>query len=209
MKLNNDNILKFWQWFVKNEKTIKECIENENSEYREYVVEQMNEHILSLGVLTWDIGLNDDENWFLTLSPNGDHDMLKVSQKIMIDAPEHMDWLFYASRPAKKWNRQFNVYDDNMDEIFIDASFWHYIVFEEEEGKLDLVIEAKNIAQLDPMVVETAAEQFLIQELGEFIWIQNIASLEIVPALDREFEPTKTPVTELKEHFFEILQSEG
>lgn len=207
MELNDDNILRFWQWFVKSEATIKECIENENSAHREYVIDQMNEHILSLGVLTWDIGLNDDENWFLTLSPNGNHDMLKVSQKIMIDAPEHMDWLFYASKPAKSWNRQFSIYDDNMDEAFIDASLWHYIVFEEEVGKLELVIEAKNIAHLDSEVAETAAEQFVIHELGELTWIKNVASVEIVHALESEFEPTKTPVTELKEHFFEILQS--
>lgn len=209
MELNDDNILKFWQWFVKNEKTIKECIENENSSHREYVVEQMNEHILSMGVLTWDIGLNDDENWFLTLSPNGNKDMLKVSQKIMVDAPEHMDWLFHSSKPAKNWNRQFTIYDDYMDEVFIDASQWHYLLFEDDDGKLELVLEAKNIAQLDAEIVEAAADQFIIQEVGELPWMLHISSVVAVHTLESEHESTKTPVTELKEHLMEILEGEN
>ena len=204
MELNDDNTLRFWQWFVKNEKTIKECIENDRSEHRQYVVDQMNEHILSLGVLTWDIGLNDDENWFLTLSPNGNQDMLNVSQKIMAVAPEHMDWLFYASKPAKNWNRQFTVYDNALDETSIDASEWHYVIFEDDDGTLELVIEAKNISQLDFETAETAVEQFVIQEVGEVTWITRISSLEFVHTLEIEFETTKSPVSDLKEHLSEI-----
>ena len=204
MEMNDDNIIRFWQWFVKNESTIKECIENDRSEHRQYVVDQMNEHILNLGVLTWDIGLNDDENWFLTLSPNGNQDMLKVSQRIIADAPEHMDWLFYASKPAKNWNRKFTIYDNALDEAFIDASQWHYVVFEEEDGTLELVLEGQNITHLDPEVAETAAEQFVIQELGEVTWILRISSIVIVPVLESEYEATKTPVSELKEHLSEI-----
>jgi hypothetical protein len=205
MELKDDNTLRFWQWFVKNENTIKECIENEHSSHREYVVEQMNEQILSLGLLTWDIGLNDDEHWFLMISPNGNQDMLKVSQKIMAAAPEHMDWLFYDSKPAKKWNRQFTIYDNYMDEQFIDASQWHYIVFEGNDGKLELIIEAKNISHLDPEVAKTAAEQFLIYEIGEITRIQHISNIAIVHTIEDEYQPSKTLVTELKEHLAEII----
>jgi len=209
MELNYDNIIGFWQWFVKNEKLIKDCIENEHSTDREFIVEQMNEYILSFGVLTWDMGLNDDNNWFLMLSPNGDKDMLKVSQHIMIEAPEHMDWLFYASRPAKHWNRQFSVYDEYMDEQFIDASDWHYLFFENEDGKLALVVEAKNVAHLDIEIVETAGEQFVIHEIGELAWMTHIASVEIVPNLESEHEDEKTSVRELKAHLEDILNEQN
>jgi hypothetical protein len=205
MELNDDTILVFWQWFVKNEDTIKECIENEDSLHRGYVVEQMNELILRMGVLTWDIGLNDDKDWFLTLSPNGNKDMLQVSQQIMDLAPEHMGWLFYASKPAKKWNRQFTVYDNYMDEQFIDASPWHYIIFEEGNGRLELIIEAKNIHQLDSEVAEIAAEQFVVCELGELTRIIHISSIVIVHTLESEYESSKNRVTELKKHLEEIL----
>ena len=205
MELKDDSILRFWQWFVKNEIIIKECIENRHSVNKDYVVAQMNELILSLGVLTWDVGLDEDERWFLTLSPNGNEDMFKISRKIMAEAPGHMDWLFYASRPAKKWNREFVVYDNNMDEQNIDASPWHYIVFEEHNGKLELVIEAKNIPQLDPETAEVAAEQFVINEVGEATRILNLSSIQIVHTLESEYESSKTPVKDLKDHLAEIL----
>ena len=205
MELENDNILRFWQWFVKNEKRIKDCIENEHSTDIDYVVEQMNEHILGLGILTWDIGLNDDEHWFLLISPNGNQEMLNVSQKIISVAPEHMDWLFYGSKPAKKWTRQFSVYDSYMDEQLIDASEWQYIVFEDDNNKLELVIEAKNLHHLDEDALETAAEQFVIQEIGEFLRIQHIASVEIVQELESEYDSSKMPVSELNDHIEEII----
>ena len=142
-------------------------MENVNSEHREFVVDQMNEQILTIGILTWDIGQGDDNSWFLTLSPNGNEEMLLVSNKIMDEAPQHLNWQFNACKPAKNWNRKFTVYDSYMDEQYIDASEWQYVVFEAKDGKLELVIEANNIPQTDTELAETAAEQFVIREIGE------------------------------------------
>ena len=203
MKINEDSILHFWRWFIKTENTIKECIENDHSIHRDTIVEQMNEHVLNLGVLTWDIGLNDDDNWFFMLSPNGNPDMLKVSQKIMDFAPEHMSWLFHSSKPAKNWNRQFSIYDTNMDEQFVDASEWQYIIFD-DDAKFELIIEAKNISQLDPEESETAAEQFVIQEIGEATRILQISTITIVDAIESDFQSSKESVSELKDHLSEV-----
>ncbi len=205
MELNDDTILGFWQWFVKNEKLIKDCIENENSTHREFVVDQMNEHILGMGMFTWDLGLNDDNNWFLLLSPNGDKDMLKVSQHIMTFAPEHMDWLFYSSRPPRNWDRQFVVYDELHDEQPIDASEWQYLIFEDEDDALVIVLEAKNMTHLNEDISETAAEQFIIHELGELAWMLHVGSVEIVPTVEPNHEELKNHVSELKEHLAEIV----
>lgn len=205
METNDENILGFWQWFIKNESIIKDCIENENSTHKEFVVEHMDEQILSFGVLTWDIGLNEQNKWFFMLSPNGSKDNLEVSQKIMAVAPEHMDWLFYASRPAKNWDRNFTVYNNEMDEEFIDASPWHYVVFEEDDGTIELLLEAQNINRLDIELAETAAEQFVIQEVGEKPRILNISSIIIEHTLDDEYQDSKSPVSELKEHLEEIF----
>lgn len=205
MELNNDNIERFWQWFVKNERMIKECIENERSTHRDLIIDQMNEHILGLGMLTWDMGLNDENNWFLMLSPNGDSEMLKVSQRAMSEAPEHMDWLFYSSRPAKNWNRQFVVYDELHDEQTIDASDWHYLVFDGDEDKLALIIEASNVSHLNEELAETAAEQFIIHELGELAWILQVGSVEIVSIVEPDHEEMKNHVSDLKDHLAEIL----
>lgn len=203
MNLNEEKILKFWQWFVKNEGTIKNCIENESSADREVVVDQLNEHILSIGTLTWDIGLDDTNSWFLTVSPNGDKDLFKVTKEIMSYAPDHMNWVFYSSKPAKIWDRTFGVYNTDFDVVDIDASYWHYIAFEEEDGRLELIIEARNIIHLDYETALTAANQFVIHEIGEALKIERVASVEIVDQLDEEYEETKYSVDELKDHLEE------
>ena len=204
MEVEDNTIQKFWQWFVKNEFAIKECIENEDSRQREQIVDQLNEWILGLGYFTWDIGLNDENKWFLMISPNGNEDLLSVSQKIMAEAPEHMNWLFHAGKPAQNWNRQFNLYDEYMDVQFIDASSWHYLVFEDDEGMLELVIEAKNISHLDEDTADTAAEQFVVQELGERVRIVKISSIDVVFEFESEDEDSKISVLELRNHIGEV-----
>lgn len=203
--MNEEAIQAFWRWFLHNESIIKECIENEHSEEREYVVDQLNEHILAHGMLTWDIGLNDDNNWFLLLSPNGNPDMLEVSEKIMELAPDHTSWIFHASRPAKNWDRTFTVYNQEMDVVEIDASDWHYLIFDDEDEKFELLFEAKNISKLHPEEAETAAEQFVIHEIGEAARIRHISTIEVVHSFDSDVETLKASVAELNAHLGEVI----
>jgi len=203
MESNEDKIMKFWRWFVKSEKLIKDCIENESSTDREYVVDQLNEHILNIGTFAWDIGLNEDNFWFLTISPNGDRDLFEISQEIMGLAPTHLDWSFYSSKPAKNWDRKFSVYNDYLDVVEVDASPWNYICFEEDDGRIELIIEAKNIQNLDSETALSAANQFVTNEIGEELKIQRIASVEIVQLFESEYQDTKYPISELKDHMEE------
>jgi hypothetical protein len=200
---NEDKIMDFWRWFVKNEGTIQRCIENESQADRDYVVEQMNSLVLNIGTFTWDVGLNDSNNWFLTISPNGDKDLLKLSTEIMAFAPDHMNWEFHASKPAKNWDRKFSVYNDNFDLQDIDAASWHYAVFQEEDGTLELILEAKNIGHLDKETAETAAHQFLTHELGEQLKIERISSVSILHEIELEYQTSKSPISEIKEHLQE------
>lgn len=203
MNSNEEKILKFWQWFVKNEDNIKNCIENESAKDREFIVDQLNEYILDIGTFTWDIGLDDTNSWFLTISPNGDEDLFKVTQEVISYAPDHMNWIFYSSKPAKIWDRKFEIYNTEFDVVSIDASYWHYIAFEDEDGRLELILEARNIIHLDYDTAVTAANQFVIGELGEALQIKRISSIEIVDQFDEEYEETKYSIDELKEHLEE------
>jgi hypothetical protein len=205
MELEENNIERFWQWFVKTEGMIKQCIENEIAEQKENLVDQLNELILDFGLFSWDIGLDDENNWFLLISPNGNSDMFAISKTIISEAPTHLDWRFYSSRPAKKWNRQFTIYDDEMDVQFIDASDWYFLVFTDEEDNLELVIEANNLDHLDSETAEAAAEQFIIHEIGEGFRIEFISSIIVVSELDLEDQSSKIPVSELKEYLNELI----
>ena len=200
MLVNDEKIEKFWQWFVKNDQLIKSCIERETASEREKLIEQLNNFILEFGMFTWDIGLDEHHNWFFTISPNIDPDLLEISQQIMSDAPAHLDWQFNASRPAKNWARTFSVYNNEMDLIHIDASSWFYIAFEENDGKIELVFEANNIAHLDEETAEQAVNLFLINEIGEYPLIVHISTVTIVNEIDLDDEDSKYPIHELREH---------
>lgn len=196
--MEEDKIIGFWQWFVKNVSVIQSCIVNEDSRQREKVVEQLNDQILCLGVFSWDLGLDEEDNWFLLISPNGNSEMHALSRAIMEQAPEHLDWLFYAGKPAKDWNRQFTVYDDFMEEQLIDASAWCCLVYLEDDGSVEFVIEARNMAHLDAETLETAAEQFVVRELGEELRIVLVSSIVVVEKIDGEDEIDKIFVGDLR-----------
>ncbi|MDX2359422.1 MAG: hypothetical protein QNK23_01355 [Crocinitomicaceae bacterium] len=179
---------------------IKNCIDNDISSERELVIDHLNNHILSIGTLSWDIGLNDSNHWFLTVSPNGDKDLYKISQEIMSFAPEHMDWVFNASKPAQNWNRFFNINDQSLDPQFVDASSWNYVAFEGEDGKAELIFEAVNIDHLDEETSGEAASYFVVAELGEAAKINLISSITIVQQLNDEDQSDKYSVSELRDH---------
>jgi len=198
MSANEDKITAFWKWFVKSEKVIKECIELDSSPNQDYIVHEMNELILDLGVFTWDVGLDDFNDWFLTISPNGNSDYLKVSQEIILAAPNHMNWTFHSSKPAKVWDRKFLVYSFEMEEYSIDAGSWEFVISNNEENTIDLIIVADNLAHLDPDTAELAANQFLVSELGELTTIRRIGSVSIVEKIEERREPIANLIASVK-----------
>jgi hypothetical protein len=199
MSSNEDKITAFWQWFVKSEKVIKECIELDSSPNQSYIVDQMNELILDLGVFTWDVGLDTSNQWFLTISPNGNNEYLKVSQEIMLSSPEHMNWNFHSSKLAKDWNRKFTVHSFEMEEFSVDAESWEFISTKNDENTFDLVLIASNVKHFDADTTELVAHQFLVSELGELVTITRIATVALVTEIEGDKEALRTPISKLKE----------
>lgn len=198
MKEEDEKIEAFWRWFVQNNSFIKDSIQGESAKDRATVVEKMNNYILDLGLFTWDLGLNDENMWFLTISPNGDSELLEISQRIMEDAPTHLDWEFHASKPAKNWNRIFFVYNEQMDELEIDANDWEFIATPAGDGKITLLLEARNIEMLDIETAEQAANVFLVNEIGELAKISILQEVKIVSKIEMNLENLKSPIEQLK-----------
>ena len=80
MNLEEEKIEAFWEWFVQNDPRIKKCIEDSNAPDREYIIENLNNHILNIATLTWDIGLDANDEWFFMTSPNGVKELLPICQ---------------------------------------------------------------------------------------------------------------------------------
>jgi hypothetical protein len=87
-----------------------------------------------------------------------------------------------------------------MDLIQIDGTYWSYLAFEEDNGQIELVFEAQNIAHLDEETAEFAVNQFLVNELGEKERILKISSVTVVPIIDEEDQEDKYPIHVLRSH---------
>jgi len=200
-KLNDTKIENLWRWFVANENQIIDSFQNES--LANHIVENLDNLILDFGMFTWEIGPGKVKPWFLTISPNGDRDLIRVSQKIIEHAPNLDDWEFNYCKPAKDWDRKFIIYDSNMNEQNIDASNWKYVMLRNEDGMIDLILEAKNITHWDHDTARTAADIIVTSEIGEETKIQKILSVDIVDKLERQYNSRKTEIQYLKKHLNE------
>ncbi|MBL4862392.1 MAG: hypothetical protein JKY09_05175 [Crocinitomicaceae bacterium] len=196
--MNEDKIEGLWSWFYKNEQKIRDCVEQESAPFRDYIVQNLDDLILDLGMFSWAIGEGVHKKWSLTISPNGDKDLLEKSRRIIAGAPELVAWEFYFSKPAKEWDRKFVVYDDMMTEQQINASDWKYVSTQKGDGMIDLILEAENIGHLDVDTANTAADLVVLNEIGEENKIVRISSVSIVDLLDSNNDNDKKNITELK-----------
>ena len=202
MNLEEEKIEAFWEWFVQNDPRIKKCIEDSNAPDREYIIENLNNHILKIATLTWDIGLDANDEWFFMTSPNGVKELLPICQRIMKEAPLFLDWKYYASKPSLDWDRTFTLYDQEMEVIDIDASNWSYILFYNDDDELEIILEASNLEGIDEDTMNSAATVFLNNEIGEKEIIELVKEYTIVIQLEEEDTQDKFSVSGLKEHLF-------
>lgn len=199
MALNDDKLENFWKWFTESEHLIQGAIQEESVDRQVQIKEQLDNLVLDFGMLTWDLGLDDNSNWFFTLSPNGDSDLLQITEQIIAEAPTHLNWTFHASRPAKDWDRTFRIYDHEMEIQEVDASTWHYVAFLDSNNKIELVIEVGDL-QLEEEILENAVNLFLTNEIGERLLITDISGIQIVNEMEPEDAAVKYPIADLKSH---------
>ncbi len=180
----DDKIVRLWEWFSAHEREIRVSIDNESASERKFIIEQLNNLVLDLGMFYWEIGPGAHKSWYFTISPNGKRELLELSKTIMESAPRLVDWEYHFCKPPKIWNRRFMLHDDNMIERQFDASGWMFVANQHADGTIGLILEARNIAHLDNYTSKAAAELVVLNEVGEEFKIMNIRSIEIVYQLE-------------------------
>ena len=196
--MNKEKIENLWRWFISNEQQIIDAVKNETAS--EYLIENLDNLILDLGMFKWEIGRGKIQPWFLTISPNGDKDLIKVSQEVMENAPKMDHWEFNYFEPAKEWDRTFIIYDDNMDKQNIDASDWNFVALQDIDGLIELILEA-DVRYLDDNTASIAADLVVIGEIGEEAKIKKISSVKIVEQVEDQHKSLKANIQELKKSF--------
>ena len=205
--MNDNKIEKLWQWFSDNEQEIRDGIDSESTSERDYIVKQLNELILDLGAFYWEIGPGLDKAWYLTISPNGRKDLLTISKRIMASAPNLDQWEYNFSKPANDWDRQFKLHDEYMTEQLVNASDWSFVATQNENGMIEIILEADNITHLDADTAKSAADLVVLNEIGEAAKILNVVSIDIVQQLESHHTEQKTEIQYLTKQVEEFLSS--
>ncbi len=187
----------FWDWFLEEEENIKDFFEEEEVIDKDALVDTINERVLDFGLFRWEIGPGQRRPFYLLISPNGNAERLRLSKRIMEDAPDLPDWEFYPARPSRSDALQFRLYDNFMTEQAIDASNWQYVLLDTPTEKVDILLEAPNIAGLDEETQWVAGEQGVTNLLGEEQKIARVRTVMVVAELEEEQQEQSTPVGEM------------
>jgi len=182
-------------------KKIIYCVDNEIVDEQQEIVSQIDNLVLDLGRFSWEIAPGKKKPWAFTISPNGDKKLLEQSRNIINSAPELNKWEFNYSKPAKDWDRKFSLYDENVDLQEIDASSWKFVAITGSDKKMDLLIEGPNISYLDTETAKLAAEQVVLNEIGEEARILYVSSIKIEFSLQGQFAKEKKGINLMKQLF--------
>lgn len=195
-----DKIEEFWEWFINSEKLIIEIINDDFHEGRKSLSRNMDNFILQFGMFTWEMGPSGD-HYYLTISPNGNEELLEVSKEIVAYAPALKQWKFYAAKPKKEWDLRFKVFDDFMTPHEVDASSWRYFLNRNALEKIEITILAKNISHLDGETKLTAADLVVTSLLGEDFKIQNVGFIKVLDKFDSIQSAKTSSIHELSNEF--------
>ena len=189
----------FWEWFITNEKKIKEVVESGSHSEKEALVDALDNQVLEFGLFKWEIGPGTNKSFFFTISPNGSQELLSISRSIMEAAPSHLDWDFYYALPEKDWDLKFSLYDDLLDKHDIDANEWQVALMPLLNQKAVVVIEAPNISHLSDETQLEAGDIVITNQLGEAIKVTHVKKIEVVSSLPPENIASRFPIRRIKQ----------
>src|SRR5207253_3071714 len=117
---SDDPVQSFWGWFTNHARSFSELEGCDGA-----LAEELDSRLKALRVLEWEIGpaIRDGNLNFLVLSPAGDLNNLPQIEALIRQAPRVPGWEFYACKPPKGWDRQFEW---SRKRIPVDARNWWF-----------------------------------------------------------------------------------
>ncbi len=188
-------ISQFWDWFSFNEEMFRNVTDAESAK------DAMDNQILEFGLFSWQIKEGDSKPYSLTISPNGDRKRLAISCQIIEAAPTSYDWEFHYCKPPKSWDYIFEMYDQFMLKQKYDTSKWEYVLFNNPDKNIEVIICANNLHGIDLDDRLDAGELVLTNILGEELVIDYLCALEVVDEFIPENKLLSKKIHHLKSDF--------
>lgn len=183
----------FWDWVTDNIEKLTP--DNITDEY----IELLDSEIKKLGDFSWEIGFDERVNKnFLTISPEGDPELLVESKFIVDQAPNIKEWIFYSAKPPKQWKLIFDLVIEN-ENVKINANKWQYVLYKYPDNVYDLVIKV-------PLSYKPYEEYFyeigniaVTGEFGEAFVIEYINDIDLVYEFNEKEHGKEKDFNHLKE----------
>ena len=174
----NDRIDSFWEWFSLNQGILEAVVSGNHHEKTDYVIQNLDQHILGMGKIKWEVENPNTDIFVFTLSPNSDRELLEITRCIIQGAPQSPNWTFHY---AKQANHQFTlqIYDAEMDIREVNSKNWEVVLNPAGDDKFELYLLA-DMDYLDEDTEMIAADLMLTNILGEEKKINSLVGLEIV-----------------------------
>ena len=159
----------FWRWF-------QEHLESFETEYLSLdTIDALDEKLFHLGVPGWKIGPGFTKDFAFVMSPEGERDLLPLTEKVISMAPELKHWEFHAAKPKKYWQPVIRVLNS-----VIDAQDWLYDLFLFPNNTFDITVLAFNLSPFDHLTRCSAAKTVLDGILGEAERMAKINQINVL-----------------------------
>ncbi|MFT5819698.1 MAG: hypothetical protein ACI8ZM_000923 [Crocinitomix sp.] len=192
----SQQIDEFWEWFETSQPVLEAVVESNGHPKTEDLIQALDQHILGMGKIKWEIGNPQPNQFSFTLSPNNERDILKITKSIIAKAPHGKDWTFYYAAQATG-ALQLQVYDHNMDVQDIDAAEWLAQLSTTPEGHYELFVMAESMSHLDEDTKVIAADLIVTAIIGEETKIKRLAGFELVDFFDENESQNAFPLKNL------------
>jgi len=192
--MQDKTIDSFWKWFNEN----KDKIESDN--YNPTILDHLDKTISDWN-LDWEVGPGQFKRNSLTISPDGDEELLPLTEHIIDRSPSIDNWEFYSTKqPKANWN----LLELTQNNISVNASEWEYVILKYDDGKIEILVKADDLKSYDKETKEIIVKIVLTNLLGEKLFMQQVDYFDIVD----EFDGDKgiTEIRYLPEHLKKLFE---
>lgn len=164
------------------------------------MIDELDSEVRALGPISWELGPGMQNNWRLTLTPDGDRALLPLTAAIVARAPEIVGWEVASSRQPREWDLTFSMSLSSGDTVEIDARSWNYVLWRFSDGSLDIKIGLDGVTSLSDEDRYRAAVIVLDGLLGEERRLEKLETIEVVTRLESDELSRATPIALLPQH---------
>jgi hypothetical protein len=193
-RLNNSEVVEFWNWFTKNCQDFGSDFDNTS------LLEELDVRIKRLGNFSWEIGPGKTQENSLVISPNGDLELLPFTKKIIASAKNCERWEYYYAKPPKEWEFKFEYSISSGVKLEVDASKWKYVLLRYEDELFQIIIKSLHLTYISHEDKLAIAEIVLDGILGEEMRMQTIAEINLVEDFEILYRNKASNITDLLNH---------